>query len=252
MAEEKEPQLRVYASSAGWLWGDLPLTQYDSGCPRSIVWRQHNADLRTQIDPRYAEIGARHEAWFEEAHADKIEAREVPIKEELVKGVLYSGRADVLMKDGSIVETKGSDNLKTIPTIIKQGKWKASWLGQLASYFWLFGRDRGQIVYGVYGPEGQLANRTFNVRVEDDGRLTVDGKGTAFSVQDNITFYTRVAEAVADKVVWPERPLGWANKWGSPCSYCQFKPLCDKYDQGLVGEEESFQVARDYLGGKHE
>jgi hypothetical protein len=267
---------RIYVSSSGFLWGDIPVSTYDSGCLRSIVWRGTNRDIFKGIPPAYAKVGAVHEL----DHVERLERegyafhREVPMAESIqvetgmappeVEGaspgrtVLYTGRCDFLLP-GSVDETKATFAPSSKRFILDKGSWKVSHLAQLVGYLWQQEFTRGRIVVGVYSfhPEEiftgteyrHIGTRYFEVRIADDGQIFIDSKSTPYYVQDQLAHVHRAAQLLAERKVWHARPLNWNAKWGSPCGFCPFKNLCDRYESGLVSEADTFTEARQCLKG---
>lgn len=259
---DRGPGTRIYTSSSGFMWGNQPVGNYDSPCLRSIAWKSHNRDVATSIPVAYAMVGSVHESNHEHillGNTDPFQ-REVPIRTPIDtrsgKTIVYSGRCDFIFGD-SIDETKATFSKSAPNYILRKGQWKISHLAQLAGYLWQKDMIKGRIVYGVYSnlAEGaasffkHIGTRIFNVAIEDDGRLTVDSKPTPYYVQDQIAHVYAAAEAVAEKKVWPVRPWGWEQKWGSPCALCPFKALCDSFESGNISESETFTKARSILQG---
>jgi hypothetical protein len=260
--EPISPRPRIYVSSSGFLWGRQPVTTYDSGCFRSIAWSTANRDLRGSIPTAYAMVGARHEY----NHAGRLHDEGVAFHRELSMGeqvpgteVIYTGRCDFLLP-GSVDETKATFSASAKNYILRKGQWKVSHLAQLVGYLWQQEFKKGRIVVGVYEfhPEDiftgneyhHIGTRDFQVEIQDDGQIFLDTKPTPYYVQDQLAHVHVAARVVQERKVWPERPFGWQNKWGSPCHFCKFKGLCDKYEAGGVSEADSFTEARDYIQGE--
>lgn len=243
--------IKLYGGSTAFLWGQSAVTTYDSGCLRSIVFKMLNADIRTQIDPKYEVLGAYHEDWWasELAKITNWQLWEIPAREEITEGVQWSGRTDFLTWD-TVYETKGSYS-KSAPYAIKKGEYKIGHLGQLASYFWQFDKHLGEIVFGAYketteGPK-QTGHRRFKVEVLDDGRLKVDGRESPYFMQDLFAHVTTAADLLSRRKVHEYRPHNWEEKWKSPCGLCNFRELCDKYDAGQLDDETAITQAREYI-----
>lgn len=227
------PSLRYRPSSSAFQWGDLVLTQYNSGCLRSIVLTQL-LDYRVDIDPIYQLLGAHHEDLLAERLKDKIADRELVIKAPITDNVIYSGRADFILKDGTILEAKAS---------VAKGKYKRerlpkqSHISQVVSYMGQLERPYAEISWGHYkaikkmdlhGWRFELVGEAkYAVGLADNGQVVVDGERTPYFVQDQLAHMHAAANGLesGDWKALP-RPYNWKAKFGSPCSWCPFKEKC--------------------------
>ncbi len=244
---------RIYPSSSAFQWGDLVLTDYDSGCLRSILLRAHGAD--TPIPDIYAKVGAAHEEWYEgQLKADPrliTYAREVPVKFPIdgMEEVTYSGRIDVLstyLNVGQVIhETKGTISKNTRLSVIRKGQVKLNQLAQTVSYMIAKEILLAKLVVGYYeeNEAGELVHqegRTFKIRIADDGAILVDDTPSGFTVADQIRHRQSVAKVLSTNTIGA-RPDKADQKWGGPCTHCVFKDVCDKYDRGeLTGGVDQF------------
>lgn len=244
---------RLYPSSSAFMLGELVVTEYDSGCLRSILLAANGA--RTTIPEIYERVGAAHEVWYEENVLKKDPrilnyATEVPIKQPIdgVEGVTYSGRMDVLAahdKVGVVIhETKGTISKNTRLSVIRKGKVKLNQLAQLVSYMIAKECPRGKLIAGYYEEDGDgtlvhQEGREFKVEIDDEGAIIVDGVPSGYSVLDQIRHRQAAAKVIASPHV-AARPDKWDQKWGGPCTNCTFREVCDKFDNGEIGGLNEF------------
>jgi len=238
---------KLYPSSSGFLWGQTAVTDYDSGCLRSIVFKAHSP-VKPDIEEKYKAVGALHEAKHAVSLYPNDQLWEVPFKDEVLPGVQLSGRCDFIVGD-EIHETKGS--LSKSAGYVLNGHYKVSHLAQLVTYMLRFDKPVGKIVFGAYKEtkDGytETGRREFRVLVSDTGRISVDGVDSHFTVQDLLSHRYWAAALIRDRRVHPVRPMNWDAKFGSPCSLCPFKGVCAKYDEGGMSDDEAIKQAGDVL-----
>lgn len=256
--------IKLYASESGFLYGDQVVTTYPSGCLRHIAWVANNRDLRPNIKPEFMKVGA----VMERENAKRLDAEgleyqlEIPLTYKTASGIEVRGRCDVMLP-GSIQETKGTFSKSGIYSVFRKGEYKVTYLAQLVRYMVIAERDKGEMIHGAFnyspreiftGTEFTLAQtKTFQVAVCSDGAISVDGSVSAgYSVQAVLDHIEQAAQAALDKRVWASRPLGHASKYGSPCFYCELKPVCDKFDRGELSQADSFNAVRPLLGATDE
>ncbi len=258
---------RLYPSSSAFMWHETVITEYDSGCLRSILLSAHGA--KTAFPAIYQKVGAAHEEWYEETVLKTdpriiTYSREVPIKQAIegVDGVIYSGRMDVLSAyavGGAVIhETKGTISKNSRLNVIRKGKVKLNQLAQLVSYMIAKEITKGKLVVGYYEEdhEGNLRHqegRDFKVEINDEGLILVDGEPSGYTVQDQIRHRIAAAKVLASNTVGA-RPDKWDQKWGGPCSNCHFATVCDNFDRGELNGTDEFieagrSAARDYVPG---
>lgn len=241
--------MKLYPSSSAWAWGKTVLTEYDSGCLRSILFKALSPH-RPDIDPIYAKVGAHHE----DLHAASLTAsdtsfqREVTCKSEVLPGVELSGRCDFLL-EGEVHETKAS--LSKSSSHVLKGNPKVSHLSQLVSYMLHWGKPLGRIIFAAYKETkdgfSKTGERHFSVTLAQDGRVLVDTNPTPYYAQDLLSHRLQAAQLLTARKVHEARPLNWDAKFGSPCTYCPFNKVCDKYDAGELTDEQAITQASEAL-----
>lgn len=219
--------------------GDLVLTQYGSGCLRSILLGANG--VRDTIDPKHMERGAFYEDQYAEEHPDLV--REKPISHPLVPfdGVVYSSRCDFFNDDADptkrrVVELKSSESRSVLTDVIKKGKVKLNNLAQLVSYMVSLETVNGTLIYAYFERDKEnpkvlikRAERAFDVKIGDDGSINVDHQPTGYKVQDQLDHRYAACKVLTENIVW-SRPYNWQASWDSPCRMCPFKKSCDRYD----------------------
>ena len=256
--------IKLYASESGFLYGDQVVTTYPSGCIRHIAWVANNRDLRPDIKPEFMKVGA----VMEREHAKSLDAAgldyelEIPLTYKTAAGIEVRGRCDVMLP-GLIQETKGTFSKSGIYSVFRKGEYKGTYLAQLVRYMVVAEVDRGEMIHGAFtfspenlfsGTEYSLVEKkTFKVAIRSNGSVAVDGSvSTGYSVQAVLDHIEQSAQAAVDRRVWPSRPMNHAAKFGSPCFFCELRPICDKVDRGDLSHEDSFNAVRPLLGATDE
>jgi hypothetical protein len=197
--------------------------------------------IRVDIPEVFQRVGAAHEAYYARNIRAPIFGAEVPCKGE-VGNIQYSGRKDFVIpsktKGNIIVETKASVMEKTIKNVAHYGKLKLNQLAQLIFYMIREKQTFGKLVFGGYkelegGLFEQVAFREFKVEFGKSGEILVDGKAYKFTVQDQLQHQLNSAKALDEEIVW-DRPADANAKFGSPCHFCMYKEVCNKYDLGEI------------------
>jgi hypothetical protein len=127
---------------------------------------------------------------------------------------------------------------------MKQGTFKTENLAQLVSYMIAVGTDQGELRYAYMEPDAQgqytiKSERAFDVRVNDYGRLIIDGKPNRFTVYDQLCHQQTAAHVIENDIVY-DRPANYGAAFGSPCSYCPFRSACDSWDSGSIESVDGF------------
>lgn len=256
--------IKLYASESGFLYGDLCVTTYPSGCLRHIAWVANNRDLRPDIKPEFVKVGA----VMERENAKRLDKEgldyqlEIPLTYKTAAGIEVRGRCDVMLP-GLIQETKGTFAKSNIYSVFRKGEYKATYLAQLVRYMVVAEIDKGEMIHGAFkfspenlftGTEYSLVEtKTFKVAIRSDGSVSVDGSVSAgYSVQAGLDHIEQAAQAAVDRRVWPTRPMNHAAKFGSPCGFCELRPVCDMVDSGSLSHKDSFNAVRPFLGEKDE
>ncbi len=217
--------------------GQLVMTQYNSGCLRSIVFEQLT-NYKSDIDPIYQLLGAHHEVQVEAALGDKVRDREFVIKAPITDKVIYSGRADFILKDGTIIEAKAS---------LAKGKYKRealpkqSHISQVVSYMMQLEQPYAEIHWGHYKAQARLdgpytftltGEAKYQLGLSEQGQVIIDGTPTHYFAQDQLA-HMRAAATALESGDWASvpKPYNWEAKFGSPCHFCPFnKTHCNKGD----------------------
>jgi CRISPR/Cas system-associated exonuclease Cas4 (RecB family) len=224
--------LKYSPSSAAFMYGDIVMTKDSSGCLRKILFSSHG--LREEIDPIYQEVGKAHEEWVESRLTGyrREESLRGPISgNDLVQ---YSGRMDFI-SDTDVIECKATVSKRTRLEVIRKGNVKINHLAQIVSYLIQLERTNAKLIVGFYEQDnGKFVcteHREFNVTIDDNGRILVDGTFSGYGAIDQLRHMQRAAKHLAEGTLGP-RPQDWDAKYTSPCNYCPFKAACDKVDSG--------------------
>lgn len=249
------------ASSAAFAWGELVHTKYKTGCIRKILVQSR--DVRPDIDEKYKIIGLQNE----ERHAARLtkEGRKFIREHEFnrpisnVPGINLSGHMDFLVHNGLtpafVDELKSVSSKNVRRETIKNGNYSPENLAQLVTYMSEAKVANGRLIYTFYEQDTNNLNyyptdeRTFNVTIDDFGKIAVDLKPTQYHFNDVLAHQTLAARAIRDGTVGP-RPYLWDMPFVSPCTYCPMKGACDKYDQGAIESTNAFvEYAKQLING---
>lgn len=232
---------------AAFSQADQIVTDYPSGCGRHILISAHGI-RNPDIPEAYKIVGELNEVRWQEELTGDTSVTEV-LREEPVKGdvygseeIKYSGRADFIVtyEDGheEVHECKATVSKTSRREVLRKGNVKLNHLAQLLSYMIQLELQDGKLVYGYYQyPWSEnhdstelvcTEDRVFKVRIEDDGRVTVDGLPTAYTVLDQLHHMQRVVKILTDKEI-ADRPA-LVSTWSSPCRWCPFNQICNEID----------------------
>lgn len=230
---------KIRPSSSGWAFGRSIEAEYSSACLRYMLVAQKA--LFKDIDPVYAKIGAHHEDLYAQKLGDTLQHREFVMKSEIMPGVEFSGRCDFITTDGTVHETKASFSKNFLYSVINKGSVKKSHLAQLVSYLIELKQTKGKIVAGYYeeaenGDYVQQGYREFDVEIDSEGRILVDGAASGYTVHNQMAFRLLAAETLSKQLI-RDRPSN-SDGFISPCNYCPMARLCDKYDAGQITDTE--------------
>ena len=101
--------------------------------------------------------------------------------------------------------------------------------------------QRGYLVYSLFAyvnGDIELPDIFFQVDIDNDGKIMLNEKETGWTLDDIIEDRKLKAEVLEKNEVYPKRPSSTSSK--SPCHYCPFKALCDKWDKGSIKTTEDF------------
>lgn len=250
---------KVRGSEAGFMLGRLVYTDYDTACLRKILLRSR--DVRQPIP----EIHTKRGPVYEQKFGDELRKQCTDVTDELpttypidgIDGAMFSGKLDYIVRaaDHSIVYELKSTESKNVLRQIKQGTYKTENLAQLISYMIAQGTDQGFLCYAYMEPDSVGVyhikyERKFKVDVDNYGRILVDSKASRFTVFDQISHTQHSAKVQKDGIVW-DRPAGYQNAFGSPCSYCPYKSTCESWDTGAIEKVDDFvNIARSSIKGE--
>ena len=142
-----------------------------------------------------------------------------------------------------VYELKSTES-RNVLRAMKQGTFKTENLAQLVSYMIAVGTDQGELRYAYMEPDAQgqytiKSERAFDVKVNDFGRLIIDGKANRFTVYDQLAHQQMAAHVIENDIVF-DRPANYSAAFGSPCQYCSFKEACNQWDSGSIESVDGF------------
>jgi len=256
--EERKKIMKYMPSMAGFSVNDTAITSYNSGCQRSILFAAHG--IRNKSIPElYKVIGDMNERrWQNELLADTnvMEAyRESPVKRPVPNTeVEFSGRADFLVTyaDGTeeVHECKATVSRSSFQALKRSGTAKLNHLAQIISYMIQMKFQDGKLIYGYYeypfGESDEIYcsdSVVLQVRIEDNGQITVGGNPTVYTVADQLAHLNLVVKTLETNELGP-RPAS-ESAWFSPCKMCPFSSVCTAIeDQTETSLEVTLQMAQ--------
>jgi hypothetical protein len=235
---------KLYPSSAAFMWGDMVITEIAGGCLRSTLLRQYVK--QGPIPQDKVDMGAR----WEDIVLDRLEKdqplpfhKELSVRRMVSPTVQMSGRCDYVLYHDSfgplVVECKASSSKYFLKDVIEKGKVKINHLAQVVTYLHFFSTTRGKITTGYFDGTVLKAEREFKITIDPKGNILVDGGLSGFCVQDLLEHQVTAAKVLDEQIVW-DRPDKADAKFGSPCTYCDFKATCVAWDCGDLNTTEEF------------
>lgn len=178
-------------------------------CPRKLYFDFKNREDAEEYHPDTLRIFQNGEAVHERIikyleRANILEAKEVEMPPNLYN---VHGRADAVLKDGTIVEIK-SINSKEVKDPLQEH------IGQLQLYLYLYGKERGLILY-----ESKQNNKIFEFEIIFDKKVVDEILQQFASLQPYLT-----------KLEPPKRDKYYTEE-NYPCKYCNYKHLCYKNEK---------------------
>ncbi len=245
-------------SSSAFMWGDLVFTDYKTGCLRKILLQSRDINapyngVQTD-DPDGTTLGDvnenRHiERLYREGHKKFL--REVEFKRPIPQEptITSSGHCDFIIANdinaAFVDELKSATSKNTRRNVIKNGEYSTENLAQIVAYMGEAKLVDGRLIYTYYeidtntGKYHAIDSRTFIVKIDDYGKIFVDGKATQWAFNDLIAHRVAAARVIRTGEV-TQRPYRWELEWASPCKFCHFKDACDKFDSGEIEGDVAF------------
>lgn len=241
------------ASSSAFMWGQTVFTDYKTGCLRKILIQSRNH--QATIDPKYGILGKinedRHEARLIKEGTKFLREVEFKSKVPMVPSINLSGHADFILIDPLNINPYCVDELKSVTSknvrrnVIKNGEYGTENLAQLVTYMAEAKVTKGRLIYTYYEQDTNnqqyyaVDERTFNVTIDDFGKIAVDSNPTQYSFNDVLAHRVAAARTIENGEV-AQRPYRWELNFVSPCQWCPFKQACDKFDAGEIEGTDAF------------
>ena len=235
----------IRGSQSSFMEDGQALSAWGTGCFRRQLIGSYG------IEGPFPEAIARTGAANEEVYASELYyagivfVREMEVNQEVTADIGLSGRVDFFcpFEEFKVRELKSATSEKTFTEVIKRGHYKPNNLAQLVSYMVVLEEPKGILHYTYYDKAQEdyipTAVRAFQVTIDDDGRILVDGEDSEFTVANLLSHRYNSAMWLVDTSV-PPLPKGHAEKWKSPCKYCDFRQACNMYDCGMIATKEEF------------
>lgn len=244
-----KPKLKVRGSASGFMWGRTVFTDYDGACLRKILLASRGA-WSGDIDKKHVIRGAFNENEYErKLQAEGVEYVREKFAQDTIPGssVPFQGSIDYFVSgtDCNEVHELKSTESKNKLREIKAGRYTTENLAQAISYMIAENTVVGKLIYTYFELNSttstyeQKYTRTFEINIDNSGRIVVDNTPTKWTVYDQLLHRTTSAKVVEEGIVW-DRPHNWELMWGSPCKYCPFAKACDAYDKGSIEGTDAF------------
>jgi hypothetical protein len=197
------------------------------------------------IAPESGEIGALFEDFVEEVYLkDAKFNKEVPFKTQIGDATI-SGRMDFVTQfPNAVHECKATFSSSTAREVIDLGQVKLNHLAQMSAYFVETKTTKGYLYVGRYqnSSEGLVCvkYRRFEVEVQPDGALSVDGVLTPYTIGSYLRWVKLVTAIIQDKRIDSPRPVNPTQVWSNPCRYCPYSAACDSVDKGEISSYDGF------------
>jgi hypothetical protein len=238
--------IKLYPSSAGFADKDSEVvyTQYESACPK-VVMLQQIGTRPNSIAPEAEQIGALFEDFVEDVYLKDVKfSKEVPFKTQIGDATI-SGSMDFVTEGPKTVhECKATFSSSTAREVIDLGQVKLNHLAQMSAYFVETKTTKGYLYVGRYqdSPEGLrcVKHRRFEIEVQPDGTLTVDGVLTPYPINAYLRWTKLVTQITQEKRIDSPRPVNPTQAWANPCRYCPYSAACDSVDKGEISSYDSF------------
>lgn len=234
------------SSSSAFAWGQQIFTDYKTGCLRWILISSH---IPYELEAKYQIMGKVNEDRHEKTLKGRQFTRELEVQRDSpINGVSVRGHIDFLIDDPDqliVDELKHVQSKNVRRDVIRKGRPKTENLAQTVNYMWQARTTVGRLKYSFYEEDtnNQLyyctEERTFDVRIDDFGRILIDGVATKFTIYDQLAHQAQAATALKEQKIL-QRPDGWQAPFVSPCAYCPAKSTCDLFDKGKIESTDAF------------
>jgi len=211
-------------SSAAFSVGRNIITDSHNSCPRYMIF-QAEIGRKTEIDPKYAIMGARGEDMYQEVLE---QTQPWPFHKEFkvtdyFEGVKRNGRIDFLVhhQDFKVPhECKTTQSKYVFTEVFVRGNPKISHLAQLTFYLVLLSETRGKLIYRFWPTQ---ETKIFKVEVGDKGELVIDGKASSYSIGAQLEHQLLCIEAITEQK--DVQKIDQKN-----CRFCEYKDVCGGLD----------------------
>jgi len=235
-------KLTVRGSNSGFFKDGKFHSDSQVSCPRITLTRRYGVEepvdnIRTQ--KTFALGHLNEELFIKHYLADAFVKREAEIREPITENIDFVGHVDVEI-EGLLFELKSVSSNNTWK-IVKDGGYKVSNLAQAVSYMFSRQLQTGYLVYSLYAYVAgiDLPDVFLEITIDAEGEILVNNKKTGYSLEHIVLDRQTKAMVLENDLVYPERPV---NPKGdkSPCYYCPFKTVCDKWDKKEISTTQEF------------
>lgn len=233
--------VKLHGSSSAFAKGKLVFTRYNTGCVRNILFKSHG--IRETFKSDTQAVGVLNEDLYGKRLDGQAYIREhvVTNPSDRHDGAVFSGRVDYFVP-GEVIELKSSQSKNKLAEL-KKGIYTLENLAQTVAYMLETDSHQGRLIYTYYGTRKDtgafesLYERSFDITFDETGNICVSNKPTGFKVSDLYNHQDLVYHHVSTNSVC-DRPYGYQNAYGSPCTYCPFAEACDAWDDDRLNTTE--------------
>ncbi len=231
---------------SGFMRNGYCVTDSDTSCARVQLLRANGVERPIDKASRDRfQIGFNNENDF----CNNLEQQRIPYlaNVEAIKG-RFTGHADVVVGD-TVYELKSVTSANVWRNVL-QGKYKLSNLAQLIGYMWALDKQHGKLVYTLYVDSARSGEVEFSVRLSDSGVITMDGVIIEFTLQDWLDHHRYLLNEMDNRYLHPDRPTNPGDVWSTPCSWCFWNPVCDRFNVFKDTAEEFISKCTTHLANK--
>lgn len=257
----------VRGGNSGFVRNGQQFASDANSCFRKILLRHHK--IEEPIDEgtkNVFAVGFFNEELFKQTliKEDLMFMADVELYEQVTKNVSLVGHADFVVTEplrSIVFELKSITSKNSHKNIIEKGKYKLTNLAQCVRYMLMQETPYGVLRYTSFleAVEYRIVksqpwsvteekikaiepvSRCFEIFINNDGDILVDGKPSSFHVDDILTHTKLAAKFLESNTVSHGRPLDPSGS--DTCQYCPFSKACDTFDTTNIKTEDFIKLA---------
>lgn len=217
------------------------ISESNSSCFRMILLRHHAVsqplDFRSTVTfaVGHSIENAYEDFYLKGKHNYK---KELFLIEEITPAIACKLAVDFFINDSIPVELKSVSSTSSYEKVFVKGAPKFENVIQLVNYLISLELTSGSLVYinTIYHTHKGTKNsykagageiKKFSIDISDEGMVQINSQDTAVHINAVLDFRDKAAHIIEDDIVEPLRPF---SDTFSPCNFCFFKKVCDRFD----------------------